>query len=95
EATTGRIDAAHANVAQTWEMSLATQQRTNDALSENLGAALTQFAQTFETRSTRLVDDVAARLDSTTGQVNAAHAGIAQTWQTSLATQQQTNDTLA
>ncbi|VVE63736.1 hypothetical protein PAN31117_01343 [Pandoraea anapnoica] len=95
EATTGRIDAAHANVAQTWETSIATQQRTNDALAENLGTALTQFAQTFETRSTKLVDDVAARLDTTTGQVNAAHTSIAQTWQTSLATQQQTNDKLA
>ncbi|VVE38424.1 DUF802 domain-containing protein [Pandoraea anhela] len=95
ESATTHVGNAHADVAKTWEASLVTQQRSNDALAENLGAALAQFAQTFETRSAKLVDDVAARLDATTGHVSAAHAGIAHTWETSLSTQQQTNDALA
>ncbi|AJP58709.1 hypothetical protein UC34_20785 [Pandoraea vervacti] len=95
ESATENVSRAQAGVAQTWETSLATQQRANDSLAEHLSTALTQFAQTFETRSTRLVDEVAARLEATTGQVSAAHAGIAQTWETSLAAQQQTSDALA
>ncbi len=95
ETVTGHVSAAHAGVAQTWETSLSAQQRTNDALAKELGSALAQFAQTFEARSAKLVDEVAARLETTAGQVSASHAGVAQTWETSLAAQQQTNDALA
>lgn len=95
EAVTGQVSSAHVSVAQTWETSLAAQQRTNDSLAKDLGNALVQFAQTFETRSAKLVDDVAARLETATGQVSASHAGVARTWETSLAAQQQTNDALA
>ncbi|VVE01557.1 DUF802 domain-containing protein [Pandoraea fibrosis] len=95
ETVTGQVSSAHANVAQTWETSLAAQQRTNDSLAKELGSALVQFSQTFETRSARLVDEVATRLETATGQVTASHAGVAQTWETSLAAQQQTNDALA
>ncbi|MBN9117081.1 MAG: DUF802 domain-containing protein [Pandoraea sp.] len=95
ETVTGRVSAAHAGVAQTWETSLAAQQRTNDALAKELGSALAQFAQTFEARSAKLVEEVATRLETTAGQVSASHAGVAQTWETSLAAQQQTNDALA
>ncbi|QBC33033.1 DUF802 domain-containing protein [Pandoraea sp. XY-2] len=95
ETVTGHVSAAHAGVAQTWETSLSAQQRTNDALAKELGGALAQFAQTFEARSAKLVDEVAARLETTAGQVSASHAGVAQTWETSLAAQQQTNDALA
>lgn len=95
ETVTGHVSAAHAGVAQTWETSLAAQQRTNDALAKELGSALAQFAQTFEARSAKLVEEVATRLETTAGQVSASHAGVAQTWETSLAAQQQTNDALA
>ncbi|VVE89426.1 DUF802 domain-containing protein [Pandoraea bronchicola] len=95
EAVTGHVSSAHAGVAQTWETSLAAQQRTNDSLAKELGSALVQFAQTFETRSAKLVDDIAARLEAATGQVSASHAGVAQTWESSLAAQQQSNDALA
>ncbi|VVD68988.1 hypothetical protein PCA20602_00517 [Pandoraea capi] len=95
ETATEHVGNAHAGVAKTWEASLVTQQRSHDALAERLDSALTQFAQTFETRSAKLVDDIAVRLETTTGQVSTAHAGIAQTWETSLTTQQQTNDALA
>ncbi|VVD82107.1 DUF802 domain-containing protein [Pandoraea cepalis] len=95
ETVTGHVSAAHAGIAQTWETSLSAQQRTNDALAKELGGALAQFAQTFEARSAKLVDEVAARLETTAGQVSASHAGVAQTWETSLAAQQQTNDALA
>ncbi|AKM29996.1 hypothetical protein AB870_07615 [Pandoraea faecigallinarum] len=90
-----RFEATTARVASVWKDSLDAQLRANESLTTDLRAALGDFAQTFEARSTQLVDGIAARLDATTGQVGAAHAGIAQTWETSLATQQQTNDALA
>ncbi|MFJ2994525.1 DUF802 domain-containing protein [Pandoraea sp. NPDC087047] len=95
ETTTAQVSTAHADVAQTWETSLAAQQQTSDALAKDFGTTLAQFAQTFETRAAKLVDDVAARLETATGHVSTAHAGVAQTWETSLAAQQQTNDALA
>ncbi|AVF42322.1 DUF802 domain-containing protein [Pandoraea apista] len=95
ETVTGHVSSAHASVAQTWETSLAAQQRTNDSLAKELGSALSQFTQTFESRSAKLVDEVATRLETATGQVSASHAGVAQTWEASLAAQQQTNDALA
>ncbi|AJC19947.1 DUF802 domain-containing protein [Pandoraea pulmonicola] len=95
EAATGHVSQAHASVAQTWESSLAAQQRSHDTLAENLGSALNRFTQTFDSRSTKLVDDVAARLETATNHVSTAHAGVAQTWEASLAAQQTTNDTLA
>lgn len=95
ESVTGQVSSAHADVAQTWETSLATQQRTHDALAKDVGTALAQFAETFETRSAQLVDNVAARLESATDRVSASHADVAKTWETSLATQQQTHDALA
>lgn len=95
ESVTGQVSNAHADVAQTWETSLATQQRTHDALAKDVGTALAQFAETFETRSAQLVDNVAARLESATDRVGASHADVAKTWETSLATQQQTHDALA
>ncbi len=95
ETVTGHVSSAHAGVAQTWETSLAAQQRTNDSLAKELGSALSQFTQTFESRSAKLVDEVATRLETATGQVSASHAGVAQTWEASLAAQQQTNDALA
>lgn len=95
ETVTGHVSSAHAGVAKTWETSLAAQQRTNDSLAKELGSALSQFTQTFESRSAKLVDEVATRLETATGQVSASHAGVAQTWEASLAAQQQTNDALA
>ncbi|VVD94499.1 hypothetical protein PMO31116_01781 [Pandoraea morbifera] len=95
ESVTAQVSSAHADVAQTWEASLATQQRTHDALAKDVGTALAQFAETFETRSAQLVDNVAVRLESATDRVSASHADVAKTWETSLATQQQTHDALA
>ncbi|VVE14056.1 hypothetical protein PCE31106_02775 [Pandoraea cepalis] len=90
-----RFEATTARVANVWTDSLDAQLRTNESLATDLRAALGEFTQTFETRSSRLVDDVAARLETVTGHVSAAHAGVAQTWETSLAAQQRTNDALA
>ncbi|VVD85198.1 DUF802 domain-containing protein [Pandoraea terrigena] len=90
-----RFEATTARVANVWTESLDAQLRTNASLATDLRAALGEFTQTFEARSSRLVDDVAARLETVTGQVSAAHAGVAQTWETSLAAQQHTHDVLA
>ncbi|WP_374622048.1 DUF802 domain-containing protein [Pandoraea sp.] len=90
-----RFEATTARVASVWTDSLDAQLRTNESLATHLRTALSEFSQTFETRSSRLVDEVAARLESATGQVGAAHASVARMWETSLAEQQHTNDSLA
>ncbi|VVD79272.1 DUF802 domain-containing protein [Pandoraea soli] len=90
-----RFEATTARVANVWTDSLDAQLRTNASLATDLRAALGEFTQTFEARSAKLVDEVATRLETTAGQVSASHAGVAQTWETSLAAQQQTNDALA
>ncbi|MDM8356383.1 DUF802 domain-containing protein [Pandoraea communis] len=90
-----RFEATTERVANVWKDSLDAQLRTNDSLATGLRAALGEFTQTFDTRAARLVDDVATRLEAVTGQVSSAHAGVAHTWETSLAAQQRTNDSLA
>ncbi|VVE20559.1 hypothetical protein PCO31110_03144 [Pandoraea communis] len=90
-----RFEATTERVANVWKDSLDAQLRTNESLATGLRTALGEFTQTFDTRAARLVDDVATRLEAVTGQVSSAHAGVAHTWETSLAAQQRTNDSLA
>lgn len=94
ESATGQVSTAHAGVAQTWEASLAAQQRTSDALAKELGATLTQFAQTFETRSAGLLADVTTRLDNATGSIATAQTTVAQAWEQALAQQQSAHNAL-
>jgi len=94
ESATGQVSTAHAGVAQTWEASLAAQQRTSDALAKELGATLTQFAQTFETRSAGLLADVTSRLDNATGSIATAQTTVAQAWEQALAQQQSAHNAL-
>lgn len=94
EGATSQVSTAHAGVAQTWETSLAAQQRTSDALAKELGATLTQFAQTFETRSAGLLADVTTRLDNATGSIATAQTTVAQAWEQALAQQQSAHNAL-
>ncbi|MGC7405119.1 DUF802 domain-containing protein [Pandoraea pneumonica] len=94
EGATTQVSTAHAGVAQTWETSLAAQQRTSDALAKELGATLTQFAQTFETRSAGLLADVTTRLDNATGSIATAQTTVAQAWEQALAQQQSAHNAL-
>lgn len=91
---TGSIATAQTTVAQAWEQALAQQQRSHNALTQDLGVALERFSQTFDTRSTALLGDVAAKLDAASGNVSGAHERVAQAWDQSIALQQQANAAL-
>ncbi|MEJ8814120.1 DUF802 domain-containing protein [Variovorax ureilyticus] len=88
EGLSGRFETMTAHVADTWQSALATQQRTNEALSTDLRGALGQFAETFEQRSASLVGDISARLESTVGSVS-------DTWGGALAQHERTSEKLA
>jgi hypothetical protein len=75
-------------MAATWGEALAQQQRTNEALAEDLRRSLQQFSDTFEQRSAGLIDGVAARLDATA-------VGAASAWSDALSRQDAVNADLA
>jgi hypothetical protein len=59
------------------EASVAKHEQSSDALVARMDASMAQFAQTFEARSTGLIDDVSARLETATGNMS-------QTWRDAL-----------
>ncbi|EIM95905.1 hypothetical protein WQE_36917, partial [Paraburkholderia hospita] len=65
--TTG-FDASTANVAKLWTEALAGHRSASESLAQDLRVSLEGFSQTFEQRSTALLDGVSARLDTTAGQ---------------------------
>ncbi|KRE88326.1 hypothetical protein ASG87_06830 [Frateuria sp. Soil773] len=79
---------AAANAADLWNKALAEQCRSNETAAEDLRGTLAGFADTFERRSTALLDGVSARLDATAG-------GMAQAWNDALSRQAAANDGLA
>ncbi|MDN8616553.1 DUF802 domain-containing protein [Variovorax ginsengisoli] len=83
-----RFEASTATVAELWQGALAGQQRTSEAQSQDLRAALDRFAQTFEQRSAALVDSVSGRLESTVGQMSEG-------WSGALAQQQRVSEKLS
>ncbi|KQZ55897.1 hypothetical protein ASD53_13675 [Lysobacter sp. Root559] len=82
------FETAAANVAGIWNQSLAEQQRSNDTLNRELRDALDQFGASFEQRSTGLLDNVGARLDTTA-------SAVTQAWTQALAQQQDVNAALS
>ena len=86
------INAAVQNAAtiagSSWRDALAEQQRGNSALTGQLQQALTGFTDTFEQRSSTLLDGVAARMES-----NVEHTAGA--WRDALASQQDAHGELA
>lgn len=83
-----RFETSTAMVAELWQGALAGQQRTSEAQSRDLRAALDQFAQTFEQRSAALVDSVSGRLESTVGH-------LSEGWSGALAQQQRVSEKLS
>ncbi|WP_033536190.1 MULTISPECIES: DUF802 domain-containing protein [Caballeronia] len=52
--------------------SVAKHEQSRDALVARMDASLERFAQTFDTRSSGLIDDVSARLETATGNMSQA-----------------------
>ncbi|WP_454806908.1 DUF802 domain-containing protein [Paraburkholderia fungorum] len=82
------FEATASNVTDIWNKALEKQQQSGEALTEHLGASLNRFTETFEQRSTSLLDGIAARLDATAGSVTAA-------WNEALSRQDQVSEKLA
>ncbi|MEM5432942.1 DUF802 domain-containing protein [Cupriavidus oxalaticus] len=88
EGISARFATSTASVAGIWNEALASQQRGNEALAGELRGALDGFAQTFEQRSAGLVEQVAARLETTS-------ASTAQAWTEALSQHARTGEKLA
>ncbi|SOZ39893.1 DUF802 domain-containing protein [Cupriavidus neocaledonicus] len=88
DGVSSRFERATAGVADTWHQALAGHQRTSEALAADLRTALDGFSQTFDQRSTSLLDHVATRFDA----VAASTAGA---WREALSQQQQAGEKLA
>jgi len=84
EGVSGRFEATTGAVAEIWTSALAQHQRAGATLTQDLGAALGRFTDTFEQRSASLLDGISARLDTTA-------AGMAAAWSGALAQQSQAN----
>ena len=68
DAVTTRLDATTTTLVDRWRGALVEQQRHSAGITQDLQAALDRFTQTFEQRTTTLVDGVAARLDDSTAR---------------------------
>lgn len=77
-----------ATVADLWRDALAGHQLASDALTQQMRGALEHFTDTFEQRSASWLENVGARLDTTTDGMSAA-------WNEASARQQQAGETLA
>jgi hypothetical protein len=75
-------------VAAIWKSAVTEQQRSNETLAQELRTSQERFAETFEQRSVSLLDGVAARLDTTAGDV-------ADAWNDALAKQGAAHEDLA
>ena len=82
------FEASTAAVAGIWNKALEGQQRSNEALTQQLGTSLDRFTETFEQRSAGLLEGVSARLEATAGNVSAA-------WNEALSRQEQVGEKLA
>ncbi|BCF93843.1 DUF802 domain-containing protein [Paraburkholderia largidicola] len=69
--TTG-FETTTSTVADLWSKALEGQQSASESMVQDLRTSLEGFSQTFEQRSTALLDGVSARLDMTAGQVSSA-----------------------
>ncbi|MGH8816874.1 MAG: DUF802 domain-containing protein, partial [Achromobacter pestifer] len=85
---TSGFQASTANVADIWNQALAGQQRTSETLAQDLRASLDRFAETFEQRSSALLDGVAARLEASSGNMSDA-------WTSALSQQERASEKLA
>ncbi|SAL34351.1 DUF802 domain-containing protein [Caballeronia humi] len=82
------LESATATLADLWKQALAGHQQSSEALAQDLRTTLDGFTGTFEHRSAGLLDNVAARLDTTADSVSAA-------WNEALSRQERAGETLA
>ncbi len=75
-------------VSGIWNHALTEHRQSSEALARQLNTALTGFTETFEQRSGKLLQDVAARLDVTTGNMSEA-------WTAALSQQERIGETLS
>lgn len=83
-----RFETTTETVAGLWNRALAEHQRSSEALVGHWGTTLDRFADTFEQRSTRLLDGVSERLDAMAGSLSG-------TWNDALSRQEQAQAELA
>ncbi len=76
-----RFEASTAGVAESWQALLARHARAGDELAATLSASHERFAQTFETRSATLLDDVARRHAGWQGEMADTLAAAATTFE--------------
>jgi len=72
EGLSSAFETSTTTVAEIWKGAVAAQQRSNETLAQDMREAQARFAETFEQRSATLLDGVAARLDTTAGDVAGA-----------------------
>lgn len=72
-----RFEASTAGASEAWQALLARHERAAQALTADVGAAHERFAQTFEQRSSALLDQVAQRHAGWQGEMAAALAAMA------------------
>ena len=85
---TSGFQSSTANVADIWNQALAGQQRASETLAQDLRASLDRFAETFEQRSSALLDGVSARLETSSGNMSEA-------WTSALSRQERVSEKLA
>lgn len=82
------LETTTTNLAERWNEALAEHRRSNDAFAQDLRNSLDRYADTFEQRSTGLLQDVSSHLDVT------AHSA-AEAWTAALSHQAALNRDLA
>lgn len=76
---TARLDAAVAQMADTWQAALARHAQHGDSLNQQLGGTLAAFSETFSNRSQALLASVEATHAALKAELAASHAAFAQT----------------
>ena len=79
DGVTARLDAAVAQMADTWQAALARHAQHGDSLNQQLGGTLAAFTETFGTRSQALLASVETTHAALKAELAASHAAFAQT----------------
>ncbi|MBB3813456.1 hypothetical protein FHY13_001803 [Xanthomonas arboricola] len=82
------FESSTAAAAATWTAAVTEQQRANQVLTQELQGTLSQFASTFDARSSALVDAVSRRMDQSSSETASA-------WNDALAQQRDASAALA
>lgn len=88
DALASGLAATNTSIAETWSRALAEQRQAGERAARDLSASFDRVVETFEQRSTSLVEGVSARLEHAT-------ASASQTWAQTLAQHAEANERLA